>query len=88
MNAPLLLTEPEAAQALSLCTRTLRKARKAGQLPYVLIGSRIRYTLADLEQFIAAAHQLDQPCQKPAPRPKANATRHGDRVVVPFTQRR
>lgn len=88
MTAPLLLTEPEAATALSLCPRTLRKARQQGRLPYVLIGKAIRYTLADLEQFIAAAHQLDQPCPEPKPRLKASAARSGDRVVVPFTQRR
>lgn len=40
MANPILLTESEAAEALRLCPRTLRKARKAGLLHYVLIGAR------------------------------------------------
>jgi len=38
MTAPALLTEDEAAQALRVCARTLRKARREGRLSYVLIG--------------------------------------------------
>lgn len=49
---PLLLTEADACQALNLCERTLRDARKSGALPYVLIGRAVRYTLTDLETFI------------------------------------
>lgn len=45
---PILLTEKEAAQRLSLCTRTLRKARQDGELPYILIGRAVRYAVADL----------------------------------------
>lgn len=41
MNA-LLLTEEQAAERLSLCTKTLRKERKAGRLPYILIGRAVR----------------------------------------------
>lgn len=93
MNAPatLLLTEEQAAAQLQVCARTLRKARQQGRLRYVLIGKAIRYTLADLESFIALSLQEGQPCQQPTPRPKkaaAPARRAGDRVIVPFTQRR
>ncbi|WP_406693342.1 helix-turn-helix domain-containing protein [Sphingomonas cannabina] len=54
---PALLTEDEAADALKLCPRTLRKQRQAGRLPYVLIGRAIRYTLDDLTQFVESSRQ-------------------------------
>lgn len=47
-----LLTEQEAADALRLSARTLRKARQAGQLNFFQHGSSIRYAPADLAQFI------------------------------------
>lgn len=52
MSAPALLTEPQAAEALQVCTRTLRKARQDGQLNFVQIGRTIRYSQADLAAFI------------------------------------
>lgn len=90
MTAP-LLTEPQAAAHLAVCQRTLRKARKAGRLRYVLIGRAIRYTLADLEQFVDSQRQQEgAPCPVPQPRPAARArtTRAAaSAVIVPFTQR-
>ena len=62
-----LLTEDEAAEQLKLCTRTLRKERQAGRLPYILIGRAVRYTLADLEAFVEASRQ-DQPLCPPTNR--------------------
>lgn len=53
----LLLTEEQAAQALQVCGRTLRKARQQGALPYVRIGRTIRYTETDLTQFIERARE-------------------------------
>jgi hypothetical protein len=85
MTAP-LLTEPQAAAHLAVCPRTLRKARKSGQLHYVLIGRAIRYTLADLAQFIDSHRQEDAPCRLTSPKPKAHP--HGaNNVIVPFTRR-
>ena len=85
MSAPALLTEAEAAEALRLCTRTLRKARHEGKLSYVLIGRAVRYTMSDLESFIEASRQDAQPCLN-VPRKRTNARRPGN--VVPFTARR
>ncbi len=52
MNAPLLFTEQEAAAQLRLSTRTLRKARQAGELNFVQYGGSIRYSPADLARFV------------------------------------
>ena len=54
---PDLLTEAEAAERLKVCTRTLRKARKSGQLTFVQMGRVIRYDESDLAQFIERHRQ-------------------------------
>ena len=84
MTAPALLTEPEAAEALRVCTRTLRKARQDGKLSYVLIGRSVRYTMDDLQSFIEASRQDAQPCEKPTRR----VTARPRGKIVPFTARR
>jgi excisionase family DNA binding protein len=68
----LLLTESEAAKRLAVSPRTLRKARQTGNLHYVAIGRSIRYTLSDLESFIAALRQV-HPCPSRAPSRKRQA---------------
>lgn len=84
MTAPALLTEAEAAEALRLCQRTLRKARKEGRLSYVLIGRAVRYTMDDIATFTQRHAMID----KPAPvRPPLPAKHAGKGVVVPFSQR-
>ena len=77
-----LLTEREAAEALRVCARTLRQARKDGRLTYVLIGRCVRYTPADLEAFVAMSRQDHQP----APKRKASTARPAAKIV-PFTAR-
>lgn len=86
MTAQALLTEPEAAEALHLCTRTLRKARKEGRLTYVLIGRAVRYTMADLNDFIEAHKMTDATANTPKPRATTKAVQAGN--IVPFSQRR
>lgn len=86
MTAAALLTEPEAAEALRLSTRTLRKARSEGRLSYVLIGRSVRYTMDDLASFIEASRQDAQPCEKHTRRQIAARPRSGK--IVPFTARR
>lgn len=81
-----LLTEAQAAAHLALCPRTLRKARQQGQLTYILIGRAIRYTLADLAQFIDSHRQQDAPpCPKSPPAKSRNRGRTAE--IVPFTAR-
>ncbi|MCB5423930.1 helix-turn-helix domain-containing protein [Altererythrobacter sp. CC-YST694] len=84
---PILLTEAEAAAALRLSPRTLRKARQAGLLHYVLIGRSVRYTMDDLESYVASLRQVQQPC--PPNRPTARSSKPSKRsgVIVPFTVR-
>ena len=52
-----LLDEESAARILAVCPRTLRKERKAGRLPYILIRGAIRYSPADLHDYIERARQ-------------------------------
>ncbi|NNJ26414.1 helix-turn-helix transcriptional regulator [Alienimonas chondri] len=48
-----LLTPDEAARALALSARTLRRRTDAGDIPgAVKIGRSIRYRLADLHAFV------------------------------------
>jgi len=90
MTAPLLLTEPEAAALLQVCERTLRKARQAGQLHYVLFGRAVRYTMDDLESYIATLRQVQPPClpqitPKPAGTPRKR--RLASAEIIPFRER-
>jgi hypothetical protein len=78
-----LIPEPEAAQRLHTCTKTLRRARQQGQLHFVKIGKVICYTEQDLADFIDRQRQCAAPRpprRDPAPKPR----RPG--VVVPFSQ--
>ena len=54
---PKLYTESEAADRLRVCSRTLRKARQTGDLPFVRIGRSIRYSDSDLAQFIERSRE-------------------------------
>ena len=49
----LLLTEREAAKALSVCPRTLWQLRQDGDIPCIRIGRAVRYAPADLRAWIA-----------------------------------
>jgi hypothetical protein len=53
-TAALLLRERDAAAQLAVCPRTLRKWRQDGDIEYILIGRSIRYSITDLDRFIAA----------------------------------
>ncbi len=79
-----LIPEPEAAQRLHVCTRTLRKARDAGLLHFVKLGRRICYTEQDLADFIDSQRQCAAP-SSPARPPAPKTKRPG--VVVPGSQR-
>lgn len=57
MTTPALLTEPQAAEALQLCAKTLRKARQQGRLSFIRIGRTIRYSPQDLQEFIERARE-------------------------------
>lgn len=48
-----LYSEAVAAEMLSVSCRTLYRLRTSGELPSVLIGTRVRYRHADLARLIA-----------------------------------
>lgn len=84
-----LLTETEAAEALKVCTRTLRKERQAGRLAYVLIGRAVRYTMDDLDRFIETAREIRPPCPQPRPAAQGKPARGKRRgaEIIPFSAR-
>ena len=49
---PLLLTEEQAAELLSLSPRKVWELAAAGAIPFVKIGSLKRYRRADLEEWV------------------------------------
>lgn len=82
----LLLTEAEAARVLSLSVRTLRDARKAGTLRYVLIGRAVRYTPADLTDYIDSLRQVQPQCP-PTAQPLRTSGQRRSGTIIPFHRR-
>ncbi len=58
----LLMTSPEAAEALSISQRTLWGLTQRGDIPCVRIGRAVRYDPADLRTWIDA--QKDRSLKK------------------------
>lgn len=84
MTAQALLTEAQAAEALQLCPRTLRKARQEGRLRYVKYGRSIRYSPDDIAQFVDAQRCLEPQAPRAAP-PKPKREQGG--TIIPFSKR-
>jgi excisionase family DNA binding protein len=58
-NQRLLLTAREAAKMLSISERSLWSLTKSGQIAVVKIGSSKRYSIHDIERFIANQTQYE-----------------------------
>ncbi len=56
-SAPQWITEQELSQHLQVSTRHLINLRKCG-LPFIQLGSSVRYDLAEVEQFIRSKRRL------------------------------
>lgn len=84
----ILLTESEAAEAMRLSARTLREARKAGELHYVLFGRAVRYTIEDLESFVAARTKVNSPCPAATTLTKRSSRRRTTAQIIPFHLRK
>jgi excisionase family DNA binding protein len=50
----LLISQRDAAKALSISERTLWAATKRGEIPYINVGARVLYSPAALAEWIAA----------------------------------
>ncbi len=87
MTPPALLTEAEAAEALKVCTRTLRRLRQSGSIRYVSVTPRtILYRPEDLHAFI---EQRTKICHDHTPTRNVRTNRkRQDQTVVSFTARR
>ncbi|QDU44248.1 Helix-turn-helix domain protein [Symmachiella dynata] len=53
----LLLTSPEAADAMSISQRTLFSLTKSGEIPCVRVGRSVRYCADDLRNWIERQKQ-------------------------------
>jgi excisionase family DNA binding protein len=82
---PELLTESEAARVLRLHPRTLRKARSSGSLTHIRLGRSIRYTIADLNAFLAAATVAND--VEPLPTRRSSLAARKPAAVRTFTER-
>lgn len=79
------MTEPEVAAILKVHPRTLRKVRGRGQIRYVRIGRCIRYTAAEVAEFLANATIANE--LETARKTKSVGRRRGNRdPLIPFTQ--
>jgi excisionase family DNA binding protein len=56
----LLVNEREAARMLGLGSRTVWELRARGRLPFIKVGSAIRYDVADLRAFINASKAVSK----------------------------
>jgi excisionase family DNA binding protein len=87
VTTPLLLTEEEAAEALKLCPRTLRKLRQAGEIRYVaLTGRKIAYRPEDCVAYVESRVRQAEPTPVPRMRGRAVGNRRGGNIV-PFSAR-
>jgi hypothetical protein len=56
-SAPQWITEQELSEHLQVSTRHLINLRKCG-LPFIQLGSSIRYDLLEVEQFVRSKRRL------------------------------
>jgi predicted site-specific integrase-resolvase len=57
-RTPALVNETEAARRLGISVKTMRRWRWAGQGPvFTKLGGAVRYSLSDLEAFVAAGRR-------------------------------
>ena len=82
-----LLTEEQAAETLHVCTRTMRRLRKRGEIRYVAITSRtILYRPEDIAAFVEQRATIED--TTPSIRSRPNRKRANEPVVLSFTARR
>ena len=48
----LLVTEPQAADLMGVCPKTVFNWRKSGLLPFLKIGANVRYSVDSIQNFI------------------------------------
>lgn len=65
--AAMLYSESEAAALLGISRLTLKRERKRGSIEYTLLGMRgIRYTQAQLDEYLARGRRRNAPAATPA----------------------
>jgi excisionase family DNA binding protein len=60
LSLPRLFTEEEVAEALGCARDTVRRERKRGRLGFTKLGSRIRFTEAQIAAYLE--NQAQDPC--------------------------
>lgn len=61
-TARLVLSEREAAAALSISVRHLQRLRRAGRVPFIRLGARVAYPVRLLESWLSenTQHQKNE----------------------------
>ena len=54
-SPPAVLMESEVARQLRVSKFTVQRMRKAGKIKFKLVGRRVRYTQAHVDEFLAAS---------------------------------
>jgi hypothetical protein len=68
MTTPLgLITEPDADTWLGVSPRTMRTLRSEGKISYVLVRSRVRYTIDDLQRYVEGQRTCQSTPEKVPP---------------------
>ena len=57
---PILLTTRQAAQALSICERTLYALHQRGELPAIQIGRAVRYDINDIRAWVKKSKKFSE----------------------------
>lgn len=78
-----LLTEAEAAEALRIRSRTLRRCRQSGEIAFIQFGRSIRYTATEVNEFIGRATVAND--RSPTKSTRRVPTR-ASATIVPFSK--
>lgn len=62
---PRLWTEAELAAYLQVGASTVARARKSGKLKYIRIGTKIRFSEEQIQEYLKAQEGVADPRQKP-----------------------
>lgn len=87
---PKLLSVNEAAQHLTVTADQVKAFAKDGELRYIDLGRgkhrpRMRFTIADLDEFIERRQRRDVPCQSTGKATRRISTSISKPVVIGFT---
>ena len=78
-----LLTEAEAAEALRIRPRTLRKCRQSGEIAFIRFGRAILYSAGEVNEFVCRATVAND---RSATKSTRRAPTRAIATIVPFSK--